>query len=173
MSAIIGSAAYEPVAQKHNLPCVVVGFEPLDVLGGVVMLLEQIRGLRDGRRASVENEYGRAVTREGNLAAQAVLSDAFKVCDAEWREIGTILGSGYDLSDDMRGFDARERFDVDLPERYEPTGCICGDIMLGRKTPTDCPLFATRCVPRDPVGPCMVSTEGACAAFYKYERTQA
>ncbi|MFH1502291.1 MAG: hydrogenase formation protein HypD [Candidatus Eisenbacteria bacterium] len=173
VSVIIGSGAYEPVAEKHDLPCVVVGFEPLDVLGGVVMLLEQVRRVRRGGRASVENEYGRAVTREGNLAARAILSDVFQVCDAEWREIGTIAGSGYDLSESVRDFDARERFDVELPECYESSGCVCGDIMLGKKIPTDCPLFAARCVPRDPVGPCMVSTEGACAAFYKYERTKA
>jgi hydrogenase expression/formation protein HypD len=94
------------------------------------------------------------------------------VCDAEWREIGIIPESGYDLAEHAREFDARVRFDVELPDAYDPTGCVCGDIMLGKKTPTECPLFATRCVPREPVGPCMVSTEGACAAFYNYERKQ-
>ena len=171
VSAIIGSDAYEPVASKHGVPCVVTGFEPLDILAGVVMLLEQVRDVRAGVGAArVEIEYGRAVTREGNHAAQELLADVFDVCDAEWREIGLIASSGYELVGEMRRCDARERFYVEIPERAGPSGCICGEIMLGAKTPLDCALFAERCTPRDPVGPCMVSTEGACAAFYKYER---
>ena len=170
VSAIIGADAYEPVAGNHGVPCVVTGFEPLDILAGVVMLLEQVRDVRAGAAARVEIEYGRAVTREGNRAAQELLADVFDVCDAEWREIGLIESSGYELAGEMRRCDARERFDVDVPERAGPSGCICGEIMLGTKTPLDCALFAERCTPRDPVGPCMVSTEGACAAFYKYER---
>jgi len=171
VSTIIGSAAYEPVAAKHNVPCVVVGFEPLDILAGIVMLLEQVRAIRDhGARARVETEYCRAVTPEGNEAARRLLGEVFATCDAEWREIGVVPASGYELAESKRRFDARRRFDVELPQAAGPAGCICGPIMLGRAVPSDCPLFASRCTPRDPVGPCMVSTEGACAAFYKYER---
>jgi len=171
VSAIIGADAYEPVARDRNLPCVVIGFEPLDILGGLVMLLEQVRAIRDeGARARVENQYSRAVRSEGNTAAQALLADVFQECDAEWREIGTIPGSGYEFSERYRSFDTRQRLTVDVPPPAGPTGCICGEIMLGLKLPIDCPLFAGRCTPRDPVGPCMVSTEGSCAAFYKYDR---
>ncbi len=173
VSAIIGSGAYESVAERHNLPCVVVGFEPLDILAGIVMLLEQTRTVRSGGRASVENEYGRAVTREGNLTALALLSEVFETVDSEWREIGVIEKSGYGFSPAFERFDARAKLGIAVPEPSRSSGCICGEIMLGTKLPTDCPLFAGRCVPRDPVGPCMVSTEGACAAFYKYERADA
>jgi hydrogenase expression/formation protein HypD len=185
VSTVIGADAYEPIAREHDMPCVVVGFEPLDILAGIVMLLEQVRAIRTrGATARVETEYCRAVTREGNRAAQELLARVFAVCDAAWRGIGVIPASGYAFDGSMRRFDARERLaegagaggssasvarararDGSAPD----TGCICGDIMLGLKLPTDCPLFAERCTPRDPVGPCMVSSEGACAAFFKYE----
>jgi hydrogenase expression/formation protein HypD len=171
VSTIIGWGAYEPVATGRNTPCVVVGFEPLDILAGIIMLLEQVDGIRDGNAvARVENQYARAVTREGNAAAQRLLSEVFVECDAEWREIGTIPGSGYTFSERYASFDARRRIEVEVPAQIRETGCVCGEIMLGEKLPTDCPLFGRRCTPRDPVGPCMVSTEGSCAAFYKYER---
>jgi hydrogenase expression/formation protein HypD len=171
VSVIIGTDAYEPVARDRNIPCVVVGFEPLDILAGIVMLLEQVRAMHDdGATARVENQYTRAVTPSGNVAAQAFLSDVFVPCDAEWREIGTIAASGYEFSERYRSFDTRERLTVDVPPPEGETGCVCGEIMLGLRLPPDCPLFAERCTPRDPVGPCMVSTEGSCAAFYKYER---
>jgi hydrogenase expression/formation protein HypD len=170
VSAIIGSRAYEPIAREHNMPCVVVGFEPLDILAGIVMLLEQAREVRGGGPARVGSEYGRAVTQEGNAAAQRIMADAFAICDAEWREIGVIEESGYELSERLSRYDARGRIPVDAGEPSSRAGCICGEIMLGLKLPTDCPSFGTACTPRDPVGPCMVSTEGACAAFYKYDR---
>jgi len=171
VSAIIGSAAYEPVAREHNVPCVVVGFEPLDILAGIVMLLEQVREIRRAAgRARVETEYCRAVTPGGNRVAQEVMAEVFEVCDAEWREIGVIEESGYELSGRLSAFDARERVPVEVGEPAPLGECICGSIMLGLKLPTDCPSFAGACTPRRPVGPCMVSTEGACAAFYKYDR---
>jgi len=170
VSAIIGSDAYLPTVREHNMPCVVTGFEPLDILAGVVMLLEQAETVRAGGAAKVENQYSRAVTPEGNRAALAIIADVFDECDAEWREIGVIPMSGHEFSERYRSFDARDRLDIDVPEATGPSGCICGEIMLGMKIPTDCPLFAGRCTPREPVGPCMVSTEGACAAFYKYDR---
>jgi hydrogenase expression/formation protein HypD len=171
VSAIIGWSAYETVARERNVPCVVVGFEPLDILAGIVMLLEQVEAIRNGGTgARVENQYSRAVTRDGNIAARKLLERVFVGCDAEWREIGTIPGSGYEFSDSYAAFDARTRFDIEVPAQEGDRGCVCGEIMLGLKLPTDCPLFAERCTPRDPVGPCMVSTEGSCAAFFKYER---
>jgi hydrogenase expression/formation protein HypD len=171
VSTIIGSVAYERVAREENMPCVVVGFEPLDILAGIVMLLKQVRGIRRGESCAwVETEYCRAVTLEGNATAQRLMDDAFAVCDAEWREIGIIEESGYELSERLRDYDARERIPVEVGEPAPRGGCICGEIMLGLKLPTDCPSFGAACTPRDPVGPCMVSTEGACAAFYKYDR---
>jgi hydrogenase expression/formation protein HypD len=170
VSTIIGTDAYEPVASRRNIPCVVVGFEPLDILAGIVMLLEQVKAVRAGGAAVVANEYGRAVTRSGNRRAQEILARVFDVCDSEWREIGTIPASGYEFACEFRSYDARERFDVRPGSDAGPSGCICGEIMLGTRLPVDCPLFGGRCVPGDPVGPCMVSSEGACAAFYKYER---
>jgi hydrogenase expression/formation protein HypD len=170
VSAIIGSAPYEPIARDHNVPCVIAGFEPLDVLAAIVMLLEQITEVRAGGSARVENEYSRAVPPDGNRAALGLLSEFFEVTDAEWREIGVIPGSGYRIGAAHKAVDARERFDVEVGTPAAPEGCICGEIMLGTKIPTDCPLFGVRCTPRDSVGPCMVSTEGACAAFYKYDR---
>jgi hydrogenase expression/formation protein HypD len=170
VSAVIGSDAYLPVAGEHNMPCVVTGFEPLDILAGVVMLLEQVRDVRRGGRARVQNQYARAVTQGGNPEAKKILSQVFETCDAEWREIGVIPRSGLRLSESYRTFDAREKLELDVPTPRPVAGCICGEIMLGRALPTDCPIFGHACTPRDPVGPCMVSTEGACAAFYKYER---
>jgi hydrogenase expression/formation protein HypD len=172
VSAIIGSDAYLPIVRDHNLPCVVTGFEPLDILAGIVMLLEQVIAVRRDRgSARVENQYARAVTHAGNRAAQELMDDVFEPCDAEWREIGVIPASGYRFRDRYADFDATRKLRLEVTEARPVEGCICGEIMLGRKLPTDCALFAARCTPRSPVGPCMVSTEGACAAFYKYERS--
>ncbi len=171
VSVIIGSDAYLPVARERNIPCVVTGFEPLDILAGVVMLLEQAVSIREGTgSAAVAVQYSRAVTARGNVTAQGLLDDVFAVCDAEWRGIGGVPGTGYALSRRYETFDATRRLDLDVPEPAGERGCICGEIMLGRSLPPDCPHFGTTCTPRSPVGPCMVSTEGSCAAFYKYER---
>ncbi len=171
VSVVIGSRAYEPVAERFGIPCVVAGFEPVDILASIAMLLEQVRGVREGRaRAVVETQYRRAVRPEGNLRAQELLDTVFEVRDAEWRGIGGIPRSGYAFRERFRAFDAAARLELPATAAVEASGCICGDIMLGRKIPPDCPLFATRCTPRDPVGPCMVSSEGACAAFHRYER---
>jgi len=169
VSVIIGAKAYEPVAAGSNLPCVVAGFEPVDILAGIAMLLEQGRRVREGGRASVETQYRRAVTRDGNARAQAVLGEVFEVRDAEWRGIGVVPRSGYAFRDRFRAFDAAARFDLPESGATDDSGCACGDIMLGLRVPPDCPLFGARCTPRDPVGPCMVSSEGACAAYHRYE----
>jgi hydrogenase expression/formation protein HypD len=170
VSVVIGSDAYATVAARHNVPCVVAGFEPVDVLAGVAMLLAQARRVRAGGEASVETQYRRAVTPGGNRRAQAVLDEVFQVCDAEWRGIGVVPRSGYALRERFRAFDAAARLDVPVTAAADESGCVCGEIMLGLRTPPDCPLFGSRCTPREPVGPCMVSSEGACAAYHRYER---
>jgi len=172
VSVIIGSDAYLPVAAQRNIPCVVTGFEPLDILAGVVMLLEQVVSIREGTgSAAVAVQYSRAVTREGNTTAQGLMDDVFAVYDAEWRGIGIVPATGQTLSAKYEVYDATKRLEIDVPTPAGERGCICGEIMLGRNLPPDCPHFGKACTPRSPVGPCMVSTEGSCAAFYKYERT--
>lgn len=172
VSVIIGSNAYRPVAERFGIPCVVAGFEPVDILAAIVMLLKQVRGAREGRaKATVETQYRRAVTPDGNRRAQELLAEVFEVREAEWRGIGEIPASGYGFRERFRAFDAAARLALPVTAPADATGgCICGDIMLGLKMPPDCALFATRCTPREPVGPCMVSSEGACAAFHRYER---
>jgi len=170
VSSIIGSNAYEPVAHGADMPCVVAGFEPLDILAGVVMLLEQVRDVRSGGAARVETQYARAVRPEGNRTALELLDEVFEVVDADWRGIGTIPESGYALRERYAHRDAGAKLAIDRMRPDEPEGCICGAIMLGERMPADCPLFGTVCTPRDPVGPCMVSSEGSCAAHFRYER---
>ncbi|MBN1461116.1 MAG: hydrogenase formation protein HypD [Armatimonadetes bacterium] len=165
VSVIIGSKAYEPVAARGK-PCVVTGFEPADVLGSVRMLLTQ---LAEGR-SEVECEYARAVRREGNLKAQELLARVFRPADARWRGLGVIPGSGYELAEDFADFDAARRFEIEAPASEEPKGCRCGEVLCGAIDPPDCPLFGQACTPRRPVGSCMVSTEGACQAWYRYRR---
>jgi len=164
VSAIIGSDAYLPVARTHRIPCVVAGFEPLDILLGIRMLLQQIRR----GEAEVENEYGRVATAEGNRKALALLQRVFSECDAEWRGIGTIPGTGLRIAERYAGHDAARKFGVRIPAGNGNTPCRCGDVLKGKITPRDCPLFGSGCTPVAPVGPCMVSSEGTCAAYYKY-----
>jgi hydrogenase expression/formation protein HypD len=170
VSSIIGSNAYVPIAREGDIPCVVTGFEPLDILAGIVMLLEQVRDVRRGGAARVETQYARAVRPEGNRTALDLLGEVFEVTDAAWRGIGTISASGYRLSARFAHRDAATRLGIEAGSPPEPEGCICGEIMLGRSLPGDCALFGTVCTPRDPVGPCMVSSEGSCAAHFRYER---
>ncbi len=165
VSAIIGSRPYETVADTYHVPCVVTGFEAVDILEGVTSLLEQIN---DGR-SDVEVAYRRAVPPEGNPAALDLMARVFRRCDTGWRGIGVIPDSGLELSDEFSAFDARDRVPVDVPPAPDlPKGCSCGEVMKGLKTPTECSLFGTVCSPARPVGPCMVSSEGACAAFMRY-----
>ncbi len=163
VSVIIGGDAYRPVAERGK-PCVVTGFEPADVLRAVELLLAQSA---EGR-SEVEVEYSRAVRPEGNRKAQEMLARVFRTADAGWRGLGTIPGSGYELADEFAEFDASQRFDVDLPPAVEPPGCRCGDVLRGMIDPPECPLFGESCTPRRPVGACMVSSEGACQAHYRY-----
>jgi hydrogenase expression/formation protein HypD len=167
VSAIIGSEAYQPVAERGKA-CVVAGFEAVDVLRAVEMLLGQIAG----GRAEVEVEYTRAVRPEGNRRAQEMLARVFEVADAGWRGLGEIPGSGYQLSEGLAEFDAARRFEVEVPAAKEPAGCRCGDVLRGAIEPPECGLFGRECTPRRPVGACMVSSEGACQAHYRYRRQE-
>jgi hydrogenase expression/formation protein HypD len=164
VSIIIGTNAFEPIATTFNKPCVVTGFEPREMLRGMQMILEQVR---EGR-ADVENAYPVAVKPEGNPQAMQMLNRVFEPDDAMWRAIGTIPSSGLALRDEYRSFDAMHVLDLEMGEDYELPGCRCGDVIQGKLNPDKCPLFATRCTPMQPVGPCMVSSEGTCAAWFKY-----
>jgi hydrogenase expression/formation protein HypD len=164
--AVMGYWEYEPLAEKYRLPIVVSGFEPLDLLQGIYMLLTM---LEEGRWG-VENQYARAVTHAGNVSAQQLVQQVFEVADRQWRGIGGIPASGYRLRQEFARFDAEQRFDVaDLTARESPL-CIAGAILRGLKKPYQCPAFGTRCTPEHPLGAPMVSSEGACAAYYQYGR---
>ena len=164
VSVIIGVDAYRPFFNRYQIPCVVAGFEPADILQAVSRLVEMV----ETGKSALENAYPRAVTDQGNLKAQKILQDIFEPADACWRGIGTIPLSGLKIRDEFAVHDAEKQFDIRVPEPQIPPGCACGDILTGKKQPPDCKLYKTVCTPTDPVGPCMVSTEGTCAAYYKY-----
>ena len=166
VSIIIGTEAYRPFFDKYNIPGVVTGFEPVDILKGLLQLIEQI----EKGEPSLENEYKRAVAAEGNKKALGVIDEVFQVCDTKWRGLGIITNSGLKIKDKYRRFDAEKTFDINVPEYEEKKGCICGEILIGTKTPSDCPLYKKACTPVEPVGPCMVSTEGTCAAYYRFHK---
>lgn len=164
VSAIIGLEPYRFVTRKYKVPCVVTGFEPLDILTGINMLLKQVIS----GRPEVQDEYFRAVPEGGNPAAIKVMKEVFSPADADWRAIGVLKGSGLGLAPAYRAFDAVRRFKIRRVHAPEPKGCLCGQILLGKHLPPDCPLFGRACTPSSAVGPCMVSSEGACAAWFKY-----
>jgi len=166
VSAIIGADAYRPLAEGQGVPCVITGFEPVDMMQGVEMLVRQVV---EGRSA-VEVQYRRVVKWEGNRKAREVLAQVFTPCDAEWRGIGMIPGSGLAINETYAHFDAEKALPVVVEEPREHQGCRCGDILRGKVSPFDCPLFDAACTPESPVGACMVSSEGTCAAAYKYGR---
>jgi hydrogenase expression/formation protein HypD len=163
VSVIIGYEAYAELAMGFGKPCVVAGFDPPQILQGIAAILGQ---LADGR-AEAASVYPSAGA-EGNAEALRLLEEVFVPGDAVWRGLGPIPRSGLALREAWREFDAGSRFDSPKMENHEPAGCRCGDVICGRRRPRDCELFGRRCTPRDPVGPCMVSSEGACAAAYKY-----
>lgn len=164
VSAIIGSHPYEFIPRDYGQPCVIAGFEPVDILEAVAMLLEQIKN----HEPRVEIQYRRTVRPEGNSHAVALLEEVFEPCDSEWRAIGMIPRTGLKFRKEYAGFDATRKFQVVLPQTKDPPGCLCGEVMMGIYTPRECVLFGKTCTPSHPVGPCMVSSEGACAAWYKY-----
>jgi hydrogenase expression/formation protein HypD len=165
VSVILGYEAYDSIVRDFGRPCVVAGFDPAQILAAVAEILRQ----RISGQLHACTVYP-SVSREGNLEAMNVIDRAFKPGTAAWRAIGDIPGSGMVMRDSMRQFNAFHRFDIPASPSYEMPGCRCGAVLCGKSHPTQCPLFANACTPRDPIGPCMVSSEGACAAAYKYER---
>lgn len=168
VSAILGTSVYEPLANDHGVPCVIAGFEALDVLQGISMLLEQVVD----RQAKVQNAYRRAVEPQGNRVALALLDRVFEPVDSTWRGLGSLPASGLRLRSAFRDFDA-DRFEVEVEPTREPRGCACGDILRGILTPFERKLFGTVCTPDSPQGACMVSSEGTCAAAFRYGQTPA
>jgi len=164
VSTIIGSHPYECISQDYGVGCIVAGFEPLDILQSILLAVQQI----EFGEARTEIQYRRAVRSGGNVAALGVLEEVFKICDVQWRGLGMIPRSGLALRSRYCRFDARSVFDVGIIPGSEPEGCLCGEILRGVKTPPDCAFFGEPCTPDDPVGPCMVSSEGTCASYYKY-----
>ncbi len=164
VSVIIGMKAYADLAGRHHLPCVIAGFETIEMLRGLEALVRQ--AAED--RAEVENCYPGAVDLEGNVRAREIMYRVFEPCDSEWRGLGTIPGSGLKIQDAFQGFDASERFTLELPEAVESRGCCCGDVLRGILDPLECGLFGRKCTPDSPQGACMVSSEGSCAARFIY-----
>lgn len=168
VSTIIGAGAWEPMAKKYNLACVVAGFETADLLKALILLSRQV----NSGDIKVENMYPRAVSWEANQRATRMVEKIFEPVDMDWRGLGSIPQSGLKIRDAYREFDAEVRLEISLPEAKEPKGCLCGEILKGKMTPNECPLFDSRCTPANPIGPCMVSSEGTCAAYHKYGRDE-
>jgi hydrogenase expression/formation protein HypD len=164
VSAITGVGIYSDLVSEYGLGVVVSGFEPVDMMQAILMLTQQIESVSP----EVEIQYKRIVHTEGNKIAQELLERVFKLKDDNWRGLGIIPVSGLKIRDEFSSFDAEKQFTVKVSQAVEPMGCICGSILRGLKTPNDCALFAKKCTPSDPVGACMVSSEGTCATYYKY-----
>lgn len=164
VSSIIGGDAYRFMAERYHLPGVITGFEAVDLLEGILLLLDMI----DSRIPAIKNQYARFVSPQGNRRAQDLISSVFTICDSKWRGLGKIRDSGVMLSGDFSRFDAETLLDAEIGTYSEPEGCGCGDVIIGKRAPTECALFGTACTPAHPIGPCMVSREGACAAYHHY-----
>jgi len=164
--AVMGYEQYLPIAAQYHVPIVVTGFEPLDILQGVLMCVEQL----EQGRAVVENQYSRAVRKEGNVVAQQLMREVFRVVPRKWRGLGEIPQSGLGLSDAYAAFDAERKFGLVELQVEEPSDCQSGLVLQGKLKPTECPAFGKRCTPEHPLGATMVSSEGACAAYYRYRR---
>lgn len=165
VSTIIGKYHYQFLADKYGVPGVITGFEPVDILEALIILLKMTK---DGT-ADIVNAYPRGVRDEGNTAAQAMIAQMFDVCDVPWRGLGVIPGSGLAINEKFAAFDAEKRFDIHVEPTKHHKGCKCGDILRGAMAPDECPLFGKACSPEHPIGPCMVSSEGSCAAYYRYK----
>jgi len=164
--AVMGFEEYFPLAKKYRVPIIVTGFEPLDILQGVLMTVQQL----ESGRAEVENQYSRAVRREGNQPAQELLKKVFKVVPRKWRGVGEIPKSGLGLKDEFAAFDAEKKFGVVENRVEESADCRSGLVLQGQIKPHECPAFGVKCTPEHPLGATMVSSEGACAAYYRYRR---
>ena len=167
VSTIIGADAFIPLSSNRNIPCVITGFEPVDILQGIEMLVRQI----GAKEAKVENQYSRFVRPAGNLQALDILRRVFEPCDARWRGLGVIPGSGLAIREAYDRFNIEKVLHIEAEAPHEPPGCRCGEILMGKISPFDCPLFGKACTPEEPVGACMVSAEGVCSAAYKYGET--
>jgi hydrogenase expression/formation protein HypD len=163
---VMGYEEYEPISKRYNVPIVVTGFEPVDILNGIYFAVKQL----EENRYEVENQYSRSVRREGNLPAKKLLADIFDIVDRKWRGIGVIPKSGYALKPIFSDFDAEKIFDIAGIEQNESPLCIAGEVLQGLKKPTECSAFGTICKPETPLGAPMVSSEGACAAYYRYNK---
>jgi hydrogenase expression/formation protein HypD len=168
VAVIIGAAVFEPIVEKYHSPCVIAGFEGPQIAAALARLTELVV---EGR-AELENLYSQAVTEEGNLAAQAIIQEVFTPADWQWRGLGKLKSSGLALRFAYAKYDARTRFNLGSPTARENPGCRCGDVITGRATPIDCKLFATACTPVRALGPCMVSSEGTCQAWFKYHHVR-
>jgi hydrogenase expression/formation protein HypD len=162
--SVVGFEEYEPLAARYGVPFVVTGFEPLDIMQGIYMTIRQL----ESGRAEVENQYARCVRRAGNEPAQAIIREVFEVVPRKWRGIGEIPASGLGLCAQYAAFDAERRFDLLDYTAEESAECLSGAVLQGRLKPHECPAFGTLCTPEQPLGAPMVSTEGACAAYYRY-----
>ena len=166
VSAITGSKIFDFIPEEYRLPCVVTGFEPVDILQALIMLMQQM----EANDPKVEIQYGRAVTREGNVLAQKHMNEVFCLSDAWWRGLGNIPHSGLTLCDEYARFDVERVFPLLTVAEETDEECLCGEVLKGLKSPVDCRLFAQKCNPQNPVGACMVSSEGACQILYKYRK---
>jgi hydrogenase expression/formation protein HypD len=169
VSAIIGKKPYDFISLDYNIPQVIAGFEPIDILMSVLMIIRQI----ENNKYFVENEYSRVVKSEGNIKAKKAMNIVFKDCDVKWRGFPIIQKSGLKLKNEFEGYDSRKKFQDDLEELNdhefkEPPGCRCGELLRGLISPKECPLFGVKCYPDNPIGPCMVSIEGSCNIEYRY-----
>ena len=164
--SVMGTWQYGPLVERFGVPIVVTGFEPLDVLEGIRRMVRQL----EAGVAELENAYPRVVSSDGNLPAQEMVRDVFEVCDRQWRGIGEIPASGWRLSERYAAFDAEQRFDVGAIDAAESERCRSGEVLQGTLKPFECEAFGTECTPRTPLGATMVSSEGACGAYYQYRR---
>jgi hydrogenase expression/formation protein HypD len=164
VTTVIGSDGWRFLPDDYGIPCAVAGFEPLDILRAVLALVEMI----EAGQPAVSNTYARSVHAAGNAAAQQAMAQVFEIVDAEWRGLGTVPASGLKVRETYARFDAARAFQVAVPPAHEPPGCRCGEVLRGVLLPTECALFARVCTPQNPIGPCMVSAEGACAAYHQY-----
>ncbi|CAN2041292.1 putative hydrogenase expression/formation protein MJ0993 [Candidatus Magnetomoraceae bacterium gMMP-15] len=168
VSVITGIKAFLPLIEKYHIPSVAAGFEPTDILQAILMLVKQI----ESGDISLENAYTRAVKYEGNKKAQKIMNNVFQVIDTSWRGIGNISKSGLKIRDKFESYDAKKIFDITLSDSNPPDkGCLCGQILRGLKTPPECKLYKKVCTPLNPVGPCMVSSEGTCSTYYRYNNS--
>lgn len=164
VSAIIGTSFYQALVQEYRVACAVAGFEPVDILEGILMLVKQIHS----SAPKVDIAYRRAISSEGNPTALKILDTVFEPCDSEWRGLGFIPKSGLKIREAFSMHDAEKQIPVEVEETKEPTGCLCGEVLKGKILPPECPLFGSQCTPENPIGACMVSSEGTCAAYFRY-----